>query len=142
MLKSTTSENMVIFAFFGYFEGFRPIISNKKLCSCLLLPEKKILSYISLFYHKFENSSFLTFSTFSDPHTRGKFQIGMYKSMYLRGSTIRYAKSPNSPPPTVISCTPSLPYQFTISKFVLAYSYACYFHSFLKIVEPLYIQLP
>ena len=115
MLKSTTSENMVIFAFFGYFEGFRPIISNKKLCSCLLLPEKKILSYISLFYHKFENSSFLTFSTFSDPHTRGKFQIGMYKSMYLRGSTIRYAKSPKFPPPYcnhLYSNTPILVHYF------------------------------
>ena len=111
MLKSTTSENMVIFAFFGYFEGFRPIISNKKLCSRLLLPEKNILSYISLFYHKFENSSFLTFSTFSDPHTRGKFQIGIYKSMYLRGSTIRYAKSPNPPPP------------FLLQSFVLQHSH-------------------
>ena len=117
MLKSTTSENMVIFAFFGYFEGFRPIISNKKLCSRLLLPKTNILSYISLFYHKFENSSFLTFSTFSDPHTRGKFQIGMYKSMYLRGSTIRYAKSPNSPPPycnQLYSITPILVHYFQI----------------------------
>ena len=98
MLKSTISENMVIFAYFGYFEVFRPIISNKILYSRLLLPETNVLSYISPFYHKFENSSFLTFSTFSDPRARGKIQIGIYKSMYHWGSIIRYAKSPNSPP--------------------------------------------
>ena len=90
MLKSTISENMVIFAYFGYFEGFRPIISNKKLYSRLLLPETNILSYISPFYHKFENSSFLTFSPISNPRT------------FNHKICIRYAKSPNPPHPPLL----------------------------------------
>ena len=58
-------------SYFGHFEGLRAIISNKKLYSRLLLIETNSLSYISPFYHNFENSSFLTFSTFSDPPYRG-----------------------------------------------------------------------
>ena len=57
----------LLFAYFGPLEGFRAIISNKKLYSIVLLFDTNVLSYISPFYYNFENLSFLTFSTFFRP---------------------------------------------------------------------------
>merc|ERR1712055_1214549 len=92
-------------SYFGHFEGLRAIISNKKLYSRLLLFETNVLSYISPFYHNFENSSFLTFSTFFRPRKGGKtskfskmniiLRIGPYKSTFVGGGPKGYVKNPN-----------------------------------------------
>ena len=51
-------------AYFGHFEAFRAIISNKKLYSRLLLFETNVLSYISPFYDNFFN----IFNIFRPPY--------------------------------------------------------------------------
>ena len=60
-----------ISAYFGHFEGVRAIISNKKLYSLLLLIKTNVLSYISPFYHHFENSSFFNISIIFRPPVQG-----------------------------------------------------------------------
>ena len=92
ILQNCQNRQMWFPSYFGHFKGLRAIISKKKLYGRLLLLETNILSYISSFYHNFENSSFLTFS---DTRTGSKIskvckmdviiQIGLYKSTYLWG---------------------------------------------------------
>ena len=102
----TITETMVFFASFGLSQEARAIISNKELYSRLLLFKTNVLSYISPFYHNFENFSFFNISTiFRPPRTGGKtskffkmnitLRIGPYKSIFLGGGPKGYVRYSN-----------------------------------------------